>query len=91
MLSSQCQFQLKPGTGLLVVAALAERLPVVFIPEQLLIAAVRDDVVNHSRRSKPAFEHTLRAKRMFLQKGFSRSAPLSVVSSRIRTAAHAVG
>lgn len=71
-------------------AALAKGLPVVFIPEQPLVAAVRDDVVNHCRKGKFTFLPALHAERMFLQKGFSRSAPLGVISSRIRTAAHAI-
>jgi len=35
-------------------ASLAERLPVALIPEQLLIAPVRNDVVYHCGRSEPA-------------------------------------
>jgi hypothetical protein len=33
----------------LVVVAFAQRLPVCFVPKELLVPAVRDDVVNHSR------------------------------------------
>ena len=33
-------------------AVLAQGLPVVFIPEQPLVTAMRDDVVDHRRRGK---------------------------------------
>ena len=62
-----------------------------FIPEQSLVTAMRDDVVNHRCRGKFTCLPALRAERMFLQKGFSRSAPLGIVTSGIRTTAHAVG
>ena len=45
----------------MVVAAFAKRLPVAFIPEQLLVAPVRDDVVNHGGGRERAMLHALRA------------------------------
>lgn len=46
-------------TGLSVVAGFAERVPVVFVPEQPLVPSMRDDVVNDGRRGEFAFAHAL--------------------------------
>ncbi|MDD3513735.1 MAG: hypothetical protein PHV21_07010 [Synergistaceae bacterium] len=45
-------------------AELAERLPVRFIPEQLAVATVRNDVVNHGGGCQLATLLTLNAQRM---------------------------
>ena len=46
--------ELQPASRFSVMASLAEWLPVRLIPEQLLIAPVRNDVVYHCGRSEPA-------------------------------------
>ena len=76
--------------GLSVVAWFAERVPVIFIPEQPLVPAMRDDVVNDGRRGEFAFAHTFRTQRMALEVRTPGSAPLGVVPSRISTAANTV-
>jgi hypothetical protein len=45
-------------------AALAKGLPVVFIPEQLPVAPVRNDVIDNGRRGYVSFSQTLDAQRM---------------------------
>ena len=72
-------------------AALAQRLPVVFIPEQLLVAPVRNHMVDHRCRCKPAMLYALIAQRVALQESRAGLAPAAVVATGFRTAAHSVG
>ena len=60
MLSLQRQFLLKPGASLSIMAVLAKRLPVFFIPEQLLVPSVRDDVIHNRRWGEDARLQALR-------------------------------
>ena len=71
-------------------AVLAKGLPVVFIPEQLPIAAMGNDMIDHRGGGKLSYLPALRAQRMLLQEGFSGFAPLGVIPSGIRAAAHMV-
>lgn len=52
------------GQCLSVVALFAESLPVVLVPEQLLITTVRNDVIHHRCPDKPAVLHALHTQRM---------------------------
>ena len=44
----------QPAPGLLVMALLAQGLPVAFVPEEPLVASVRNDMVDHRRRRQYA-------------------------------------
>ena len=55
------------GQGLLIVARLTQRLPVGSIPEQLLVATVRCDVVHNSCFGVSAPFHALSTQRMALK------------------------
>ena len=68
----------------------AERLPVVLIPEQLRIAAMRNNVVDDGRGFKSTVLSAFHAQRVFPQIQFSRGAPFGIVSSRCAAAANAV-
>ena len=67
--------------GLSVMAGLAERLPVVLIPEQFLISAVRNDVVDNRRFDVPSFRSAFDAERMRPQEPFAFPLPGFSVSS----------
>ena len=77
--------------GLSVVTGFAERVPVVFVPEQPLVPTMRDDVVNNGRWGELAFAQALRTQRMPLEVRTPGPSPLSVIPSRISTAANTVG
>lgn len=64
----------------MVMTAFAKRLPVAFIPEQILVAPVRDDVVNHGGGREFALLHTLRTQRMAAKKPCAGCAPLAAIS-----------
>ena len=57
----------------------AKRLPVLLIPEQLLITPVRDDVVDYGGRSQLAFLSAFCAQWMPFQEGFSFRPPAGVI------------
>ena len=78
-------------TGFPIMAALAQRLPVVLIPEQLLIAPVRNHMVDHRCRCEPAVLHAFIAQRVALQESRAGLAPAAVVATGFRAAAHSVG
>lgn len=61
-------------------ASLAKRLPVPFIPEQLLIAPMRDNVVDHGRRDDLPALQTFRAQRMLAQEAVARDAPFTAIA-----------
>ena len=61
-------------------AALAQRLPVPFIPEQLLIAPMRNDVIDYGRRGKDAALQAFRAQWMSAQVAVTGYAPFMTVS-----------
>lgn len=52
-----------------VMMRLAERLPVVLVPEQRLVAVVRTDVIDNSSQSELPFPFAHDAKRMFAKEG----------------------
>ena len=61
-------------------AAFAKRLPVAFIPKQLPVAPVRDDMVNHGSGREFALLHTFRTQRMAAEKTCAGGAPLAAIS-----------
>ena len=91
MLSLQCQFLLKPGASLSIMAVLAKRLPVFFIPEQLLVPSVRDDVIHNRRWGEDARLQALRTQRISPQVSVAGSTPFTVISALCSTSAHPVG
>ena len=57
----------RPGifqAGLLIVACLAQRLPVTLIPEEAAITTVRNDMVDNRRTGVPSLSFAHRAQRM---------------------------
>ena len=64
----------------LIMAAFAKRLPVAFIPKQLHVAPVRDDMVNHGSGREFALLHTCRTQRMAAEKTCAGGAPLAAIS-----------
>ena len=78
-------------TGFPIMAALAQRLPVVLIPEQLLIAPVRNHMVDHRCRCEPAVLHAFIAQRVALQESRTGLAPAAVIVAGFCVAVHSVG
>lgn len=72
-------------------AALAQGLPVFFVPEQPHIAPMRDNVVNNSGGSQPASLHAGRAQRVLFQKCLPCGLPSPVVATKGSTAAQGIG
>ena len=70
---------LQSSAGFLVMAILAQRLPVLLIPEQILVTPVRNDVVHHRRSSQPAFLLALDAQWMPSKIRRPHLAPLAVI------------
>ena len=66
--------------GFMVVATLTKCLPVCFIPEQLCIPSVRDDVVNHGRFHQSPLLHALHAERMCFQETCPCFLPPAIIS-----------
>lgn len=83
--------ELHPAPRLSIMAALAQRLPVCFIPKQLLIAPVRNHMVDHRCGCEPAVLHALIAQRVALQESRAGLAPAAVVATGFRAASHSVG
>ena len=71
-------------------AALAKGLPVLFIPEQRRVAAMRDDVVDHRRWGQHAVLAAFRTERILAEEQRSGLAPAGVVPARVRPAAQRV-
>lgn len=69
------------GQRLLIVAALAESLPVVLIPEKFLVTTVRNDVVHHRCPDVLALLGTLHTERMCFKIRLPGFLPTSVVST----------
>ena len=63
------------------VMAMAERLPVALVPEELLVSSVRNDVVNVGCFDVPAFLHALHAEGVSLKVPLSNLLPRSTVAS----------
>ena len=62
-------------------ARLTERTPVGLIPEQLLVTAVRDNVIDHGGRRQPICLQALRAERVFPKKKGARLPPAPVIAA----------
>ena len=71
--------------------ALAQGLPVIFVPEQPRIAPVRDNMVNNGGWSQPASPHAGRAQRVLFQKRLPCGLPFPVVATKGGTAAQGIG
>ena len=70
-----------PRPGFPVVALLAERLPVLLVPEQYRITPVRLDVVRNRCRRQFSCPLTLCAKRILYQESLSRLLPLAAIAT----------
>lgn len=75
----------------MVMTARTQRLPVVFIPEQLFITPMRDDMVNHRRRCDFAVSHAFSAQRIALQEAGAGFSPTAIITTGFCAAAPAVG
>ena len=64
-----------------VVMVFTKALPVALIPEQLLVATVRYDVIHHRGLGIPSQLYALHAQRMALEIGFTRLLPSAAVAS----------
>src|SRR5574344_3059173 len=73
--------RLQPHTGFVVVAGLAERLPVAFIPEKALVAAMRDDVIHNRRGRERAVALAFRAQRMRAEETPPRRLPFLIIAT----------
>ena len=71
-------------------AFLAEWLPVVLIPEQLLISPMREDMIHHRRGHDLALRLAKGAQRMLLQEKSASLTPAGIVPTGIRSAAQPV-
>ena len=91
MLSLQCQFLLKPGASLSIMAVLAKRLPVFFIPEQLLISSMRDNVIHNRCRGEDTRLQAFSAQWIAPQVSVAGSAPFAIIAALCSTSAHPVG
>lgn len=69
------------GTGFVIVAGLAQRLPVALVPEEFRIATMRDDVVNDRRGNISSVPLTLSAQRMPMKVSLRRLLPSPGVSA----------
>ena len=68
-------------SGFPVVAGLAKSLPIAFIPHQMRITTMRDDMVDHGRCREPSPCHTLHAQRMLPQVRLAEPLPLAAVTT----------
>ena len=66
---------------LAVMAGLAKSLPVAFIPHQMRITTVRNDMVDYSCCCEPSPCHTLHAQRMLPQVRLAEPLPLAAVTT----------
>ncbi len=71
-------------------AVLAKGLPVLFIPEKRMIAAMGYDMVDHGRGRQCAVFQTFGAQRMPKQKRLPRFSPVCVITTGSRAAANGV-
>lgn len=79
---------LQSAAGLPVMATFAEGLPVFFIPEQFIIATVRDDMVDYGGWGQLSLTLAFHTKRMRTQIALPRRLPFAVVSTRRRALSH---
>jgi hypothetical protein len=66
----------------MVMATLAQGLPVLLIPEQIRVAAMRLDMIHDGRRDEPSFFLAADAPGMTFQKELSGFLPLSPVATQ---------
>ena len=66
---------------LAVMAGLAKSLPVAFVPHQMRITTVRNDMVDHGRCREPSLCFALHAQRMPAEVGFAEPLPLAAVAT----------
>ena len=71
-------------------AAFAKGLPVGLIPEELLVTAVRDNVIDHGSGRQPIRPQALCAERVFPKKKGARFPPAPVVAPLCRRFARAL-
>lgn len=69
------------GHRLMVMAALAQSLPVLFVPEQVRVAAMRLDMIHDRCRDEPSFLFASDTPWMTIQKELPGFLPTSVVTS----------
>ena len=72
-------------------AGLTKGLPVLLIPEQTPVTAMRNDVVDYSCGPYFSMLHALRAQRIPFQEVRAGAAPLLVIAAGIRSASDTVG
>ncbi len=72
------------GHRLMVMAALAQRLPVLFVPEQVRVAAMRLDMIHDGCRDEPSFLFASDAPGVTLQEELPGFLPLSPVATQHR-------
>ena len=68
----------------------AKGLPVLFIPEKRMIAAMGNDMVDHGRGRQRTIFQTFGAQRMPSKKRLSRLSPVRVIPSGGRAAAQTI-
>lgn len=81
---------LQSRAGLPVVTRFAERLPVRYVPEKALVAAMRYDVIDYGRGGKRSLFEARRTERMLSQESGAGGAPAGVVPALIRATAQTV-
>ena len=85
------QFEdLQSAARFAVVTVFAQRLPVLFIPEKHMIAAMGNDMVDHSRRRQHTVLQAFGAQWMPGQKRLPRFSPVCVITTGSRTAAQTI-
>ena len=73
--------RLQPRTGFKVVTGFAKRLPIGLVPEQTLVAAMRNDVIDDRRGREHAVSSAFRAKRVRSKKTPPRGLPAPVITA----------
>ena len=71
-------------------AVLTKGLPVLFIPEKHMIAAMGNDMVDHGRRRQHTVFQAFSTQRMSGQKRLSRLSPVCVIAPGGSTAAQTI-
>ena len=69
-------------SSFIIMAALAQWLPVFLIPEQLRIASMRDNMIDYGCRFHPTFGEALNAERIAPKKLHPGLPPLTIVPAR---------
>ena len=82
--------ELQAHTRFKIMAALAQGLPVFFVPEQLLVAPMRDDVIYNRRRGDDACFQTRCAQRISPQVPVAGNTPFAIIAALCSTSTHPV-